>query len=111
VAVDEMDVATSYKQATAEHYTRLASTLALHLNALTLGWFSLLTWSQSGNLDGYAIADGFLRPKTDYENERELSGMRQALGTMDEEARSLYHALRCDSEPIQQGLVRMDEMP
>jgi hypothetical protein len=51
--VDEKEVACFYERTTATFCLGLASTLAL-------GVPKMLRWNQSGNLSGYAIADGFL---------------------------------------------------
>src|SRR5258708_11312819 len=51
--VDEKEVAGFYERTTASFCVRVASILAL-------GVRSLLRWSQSSNVSGFAIADGFL---------------------------------------------------
>jgi hypothetical protein len=51
--VDEKEVAGFYERTTASFSLRVASILAL-------GVRRLLRWSQSANVSGYAIADGFL---------------------------------------------------
>ena len=54
---DEKAVASFYERTTATFCAPVASTLALRLS----DWDSLLVWTQSVNVSGYAIADGFLK--------------------------------------------------
>jgi hypothetical protein len=52
---DEKAVASFYNKTTATFCAPVASTFALRL----LDWDGLLVWTQSANVSGYAIADGF----------------------------------------------------
>jgi hypothetical protein len=54
---DEEAVASFYDKTTATFCAPVASTLALRLSY----WNSLLVWTQSPNVSGYAIANGFLK--------------------------------------------------
>ena len=54
---DEKAVASFYDKTTSTFCAPVASTLALRLS----DWDSLLVWTQSANVSGYAIADGFLK--------------------------------------------------
>jgi hypothetical protein len=54
---DEKAVSSFYDKTTATFCVPVASTLALRLPH----WNSLLVWTQSANVSGYAIADGFLK--------------------------------------------------
>ena len=83
---DEKAVARFYERTTATFCAPVASTLALRVS----DWASLLVWTQSANVSGYAIADGFLTfmgPTSLAETEAEL---RQA---MDEETFRLFQLL------------------
>ena len=54
--VDEMGVSSFYDKTTGTFCAPVASTLALRSS----DWRSLLQWTQSSKISGYAIADGFL---------------------------------------------------
>ena len=73
---DVQAVASFYDKTTASFCAPIASTLALRLP----DWDTLLMWTQSANVSGYAIADGFLtvaHPTKLAEKEAEL---RQSMG-------------------------------
>jgi hypothetical protein len=93
VAEDEKAVANYYDKSTGLWCAPVASTLALHPNTSTLGWLPLLMWSQSGNLVGYAIADGSLR-FIPVEVDGGPLWAPAVLDSMDEGMRLLYRALR-----------------
>jgi hypothetical protein len=84
---DEKAVASFYERTTATFCAPVASTLALRVS----NWASLLVWTQSANVSGYAtIADGFLTfagPTSLAQREAEL---KQA---MDEETFRLFRLL------------------
>ncbi|KAF8351949.1 hypothetical protein F5887DRAFT_1170315 [Amanita rubescens] len=83
---DEKAVASFYERTTATFCAPVASTLALRVS----DWDSLLVWTQSANVSGYAIADGFLTfagPTSLAEREAELRKV------MDEETFRLFGLL------------------
>jgi hypothetical protein len=87
----EEHVASFYERSTFTFCASVASTLSLHPNASTLGWRSLMHWSwPRDRTAGYAMADRLFLFRTDEMSE----GHQALLGTMNEEIRVLYLALR-----------------
>ena len=83
---DEKAVARFYERTTATFCAPVASTLALRLS----GWDSLLVWTRSANVSGYAIADGFLKVASPTRLAEKEAKLRQA---MDEETLRLFRLL------------------
>ncbi|KIL60282.1 hypothetical protein M378DRAFT_14258 [Amanita muscaria Koide BX008] len=83
---DEKAVASFYDKTTALFCAPIASTLALRLS----DWDTLLMWTQSANVYGYAIAEGFLQvagPTDLADKEAQLKEI------MDEETLRLFRSL------------------
>jgi hypothetical protein len=60
IVADEKGVASYYDKTTTRFCTPLASTLALHPQALSSQWHSLVVWTTSVPRSGHAIMDGLL---------------------------------------------------
>lgn len=92
-AADEKAVASFYERTTGTFCANIASTLALHPCAPE--WSTLLTWTQSSEISGYAIADGFLALIDVSEGLSELKSKRRSLlNSMDEETRQNYDRMK-----------------
>jgi len=91
VVRNKQGVAEYYQQTTAQFCARVASTLALHPQASTSGWGSLLVWSQSNRSSHYAIMDGELRFR-DWSPEDPY--VQTIMNSMDPETRQIVEGMR-----------------
>jgi hypothetical protein len=82
---DESAVASFYDKTTALFCAPIASTLALRLSE----WATVLMWTQSANVSGYAIADGFLH----FAHPIDLANREALLKEVDEETFGLLQSL------------------
>ncbi|KAF8346672.1 hypothetical protein F5887DRAFT_882970 [Amanita rubescens] len=73
---DEKAVASFYDKTTATFCAPVASTLALRLS----DWNTLLVWTQSANVSGYAIADGFLKVASPTNLAKKETQLKEAMG-------------------------------
>ncbi|KAM6493938.1 hypothetical protein JOM56_010299 [Amanita muscaria] len=73
---DEKAVASFYDKTTATFCAPVASTLALRLS----DWNTLLVWTQSVNVSGYAIADGFLKVASPTNLAKKETQLKEAMG-------------------------------
>ncbi|KAM6503753.1 hypothetical protein JOM56_000696 [Amanita muscaria] len=83
---DEKAVASFYDKTTALFCAPIASTLALRLS----DWDTLLMWTQSANVCGYAIAEGFLQVAGPTDLAHKEAQLKEV---MDEETLRLFRSL------------------
>ncbi len=73
---DEKAVASFYDKTTATFCAPVASTLALRVP----DWSTLLVWTQSANVSGYAIAEGFLKVASPTNLAKKETHLKEAMG-------------------------------
>src|SRR6266550_1773134 len=73
---DEKAVASFYDKTTATFCAPIASTLALRVP----DWSTLLVWTQSANVSGYAIAEGFLKVASPTNLAKKETHLKEAMG-------------------------------
>ena len=96
-------MASFYERTTATFCAPIASTLALRLS----DWDTLLMWTRSANVSGYAIANSFLTVAHPTELAEKDAELRQA---MDEETLRLFQLLstrRSLTSQIFRDLIRL----
>ena len=91
VVRNKQGVAEYYQQTTAQFCARVASTLALHPQASTSRWRSLLVWSQSNRSSHYVIMDGELRFK---DWNRGEPYVQTIMNSMDPETREIVEEMK-----------------
>jgi len=92
IVTDEKGVASYYDKTTARFCAPLASTLALHPQASSSQWRSLVVWTTSAPCSGYAIMDGLLQfmPMPEDGSEKSKSQRGNIMEHMDSEKRRTF---------------------